>query len=141
MEKIYCKIENGFVVDRIVFGPEGIPENWPDHDKMVNEEVAQIGWYFSEGVFTPPLPPVPEFPATRLPNLEPDQFWFIVRLTNHEQELRAWIDDLDPQTRAYASSKLEFAKFYERDNEFVEMARIALGLSSEELDTLWSYAL
>lgn len=74
------------------------------------------------------------------PNLEPDQFWFIVRVSGHEQDLRDWLETLDPVTRAAASSKLEFAKYFERDHPFIEDARMALGITSEELDALWRYA-
>lgn len=73
------------------------------------------------------------------PNLEPDQFWFIVRVSGHEQDLRDWLETLDPVTRAAASSKLQFAKFFERDHPFVESAREALGIPSEQLDALWAY--
>ena len=31
----------------------------------------------------------------RLPNLEPDQFWFVVRATGHESQLRVWVASLN----------------------------------------------
>lgn len=78
------------------------------------------------------------------PNLEPDQFWFAVRLSGHEQDLLDWVESLkdnpDPLLWAAASSKLEHAKFFERDHPFVEAAREAIGMTSQELDVLWSYA-
>jgi hypothetical protein len=86
------------------------------------------------------------------PNLEPDQFWFVVRASGHHQELLDWVDkhkhptindeenpDYDPVFWAGASSKLEFAKFFERDHPLVEAAREALGISPEELDDLWRF--
>lgn len=79
----------------------------------------------------------------QVPHLEPDQFWFVVRLSGRENELLTWIDSLrdeeNPQEWAAASSKLQFAKFFERDHPFVEAAREALGMTSEELDALWAY--
>lgn len=78
------------------------------------------------------------------PNLEPDQFWFVVRLSGHEQDLLDWVSTLkdspDPLLWAAASSKLEHAKFFERDHPFVEAAREAIGMTPQELDVLWSYA-
>lgn len=82
------------------------------------------------------------------PNLEPDQFWFVVRASGHEQELRDWVASLndpgspnhDPMAWAVASAKLDFAKFFERDHPLVEAARQALGMSVEQLDDLWKYA-
>lgn len=76
------------------------------------------------------------------PHLEPDQFWFVVRVSGHEDQLTAWLDTLredDPVAWAAASSKLQFAKFFERDHPFVESAREALGIPSEQLDALWQY--
>ena len=89
----------------------------------------------------------------RLPHLEPDQFWFVVRASGHETELREWVTSLndpgteedpnplyDPMAWAVASAKLDFAKFFERDHPLVEAARVALGMTGAELDDLWRYA-
>lgn len=88
----------------------------------------------------------------QFPNLEPDEFWFIVRVTGHEQQLREWVANLnEPGTEAVpnpyysifewaqASSKIDFGKHFERDHPFVEAARMALGLEPAELDSLWAY--
>lgn len=79
----------------------------------------------------------------QFPNLEPDQFWFVVRASGYEPDLLAWVaslQDTDPVAWAAASAKLEFAKFFERDHPFVEAAREAIGMTIQELDTLWQYA-
>ena len=84
----------------------------------------------------------------RLPHLEPDQFWFVVRASGHEADLRGWVARLnepespnyDPMAWAVASAKLDFAKFFERDHPLVEAAREALGMTGAELDDLWRYA-
>ena len=91
---------------------------------------------------------LPDLNAPRLPNLEPDQFWFVVRVSGHEQVLRDWVASLndpesqnyDPMAWAVASAKLDFAKFFERDHPLVEAAREALGMSPEVLDDFWAYA-
>lgn len=88
----------------------------------------------------------------RLPNLEPDQFWFVVRATGNEQGLRDWLAALntpgtegepnplyDPMAWAVASAKLDFAKHFERDHPLVEAARQVLGITAEQLDDLWLY--
>lgn len=82
------------------------------------------------------------------PNLEPDQFWFVVRASGHEQELREWVASLndpegpnyDPMAWAVASAKLDFAKYFERDHPLVEAAREAIGLTVLQLDDLWKFA-
>lgn len=83
----------------------------------------------------------------RLLNLEPDQFWFVVRASGYEPELLAWVAAMnepesptyDPVSWAAASAKLQFAKYFERDHSFVEEARHALGMTAGELDALWAY--
>lgn len=88
----------------------------------------------------------------RLPHLEPDQFWFILRASGQEQQLLTWVASLnDPGTEAdpnpdyspvdwaQISAKLQFAKFFERDHPMIEGAVLALGLSPSELDALWQY--
>ncbi|KFL31488.1 hypothetical protein JP75_08090 [Devosia riboflavina] len=82
------------------------------------------------------------------PNLEPDQFWFVVRASGNEQELRDWVaslndpegPDYDPMAWAVASAKLDFAKFFERDHPLVEAAREALCITVDQLDDLWRFA-
>jgi hypothetical protein len=89
----------------------------------------------------------------RLPDLEPAQFWFVVRASGQEQRLRDWVASLndpgteeepnpvyDPVDWAAASSKFDFAKIFERDEPFVDAARDALGITAEQFDDLWSYA-
>lgn len=98
--------------------------------------------------YTPPGP-TPEQPRKiDFPNLEPDQFWFVVRASGYETDLLDWVGSMNnlgspnynPVSWAAASAKLEFAKFFERDHPFVEEARQAIGMSEAELDALWSYA-
>lgn len=104
------------------------------HDES-NRDYREI---ISNGGNIAPFTPPPE----TLPHLEPDQFWFVVRVSGHEDDLTAWLDTLredDPVAWAAASSKLQFAKFFERDHPFVESAREALGIPSEQLDALWAY--
>lgn len=74
------------------------------------------------------------------PNLEPDQFWGVLRATGYEQPLRDWIAAIeDPVQRAFVSAKLEFAKYFERDHPLIEEARLALGIGETELDDLWKF--
>ena len=88
------------------------------------------------------------------PNLEPDQFWFGLRVSGHEQDLRDWLANMlvntgtpeapsanyDPVAWAATTAKLDFAKYFERDHPLIEAARQALGMSAIELDDLWKYA-
>jgi len=140
---IYCKVADGVVLDRAIFETE-MPDDWPGFDQWVRDDEAQIGWVLDGGNLVPPAPEPnePLIPIPRMPNLEPDQFWFVVRVSGHDTDLTNWLStlhDTDPVAWAAASSKLEFAKFFERDHPFVEAAREALDIPSEQLDALWQY--
>lgn len=83
------------------------------------------------------------------PDLEPDQFWFVVRASGYEQELRDWVASLnnpespnyDPMVWAAASAKLDFAKFFERDHPLIEAACLAIRITPSQLDDLWKFAI
>lgn len=66
--RIYCEIQNGVVVNRVLFDASGIPANWPNGAAFVENETAQIGWSYAGGVFSPPPapPPLPPPPPSFL---------------------------------------------------------------------------
>lgn len=70
---IYCRIENGQVVDRATFdGP--MPDGWGTAgDVWVASEDAQIGWSFANNTFTAPLEPEP--PPVDLTKYAADKRW------------------------------------------------------------------
>lgn len=83
----------------------------------------------------------------QFPNLEPDAFWFVMRASGYEPALLAWVDAMNdvesptynPVAWAEASAKLQFARWFERDHPFIEAARVAIGMTVEELDALWAF--
>lgn len=79
-------------------------------------------------------------PLRALPNLEPDQFWGILRATGYEQAVHNWVASIeDPMHRGFVSAKLEYAKYFERNHPMIEAARVAIGMSAQELDQLWAW--
>jgi len=60
---IYCRVEDGVVVDRAVFDAE-IPNDWPDRKYWVRNDDAQIGWAYLEGIFSEPHRVEPNKPTT-----------------------------------------------------------------------------
>lgn len=119
---------------------------WTIPDDPTNTYRQLVAAWEAEGNTIPPY--VAPAPAPRLPNLFPDQFWFGLRVTGHEADIRSWIDSFndpespnyDPVAWAAASAKLEYAGYFERDHSLVEAARLHLGLTVQELDDLWTYA-
>lgn len=82
------------------------------------------------------------------PNLHPEQFWFGLRAAGYEDDVRAWVatlndpesPDYDPVGWAWASSKLEFATFFERDDIIILILQENLNIPSREFDLLWKFA-
>lgn len=77
----YCQIDNGVVVNCAVFD-ESMPDDWPDKDSWVQDDEAQIGWLYADGIFSAPpsnLEPLPPPP----PSIE------TVVLYDHERRIRA----------------------------------------------------
>lgn len=134
---VYANAEHTLVIGTDEFGnSETVPT---DHTVFRCPEHGPIGFLASGGVIADYINPT----YSKFPNLEPDQFWFVVRVSGYEPDLKAWVaslQDTDTLSWAAASAKLEFAKFFERDHPFVEAAREAIGMTPEELDALWSYA-
>lgn len=56
MERIYCKIVEDTVTDRVVFDGS-MPKNWPEFALWRHDDNAQIGWLFVNGELIPPEEP------------------------------------------------------------------------------------
>ena len=112
-------------------------EHWTDERVSTYRDAAR-----------PVAPSEADLRRVQFPNLEPDRFWFAVRLGGYEQQLRDWVaslndpesPDYDPLAWAVASAKLDFAKHFERDHPLVAAAADALGITELELDQLWQVA-
>ena len=100
--------------------------------EMTSEEVAV--WEEEQAAYVLPV-------TSPFTPLQPYQFWTAVRATNHEADLLTWVANLqDPLEKASASSMLEFSLEYRREHPFIGIAGQVLGMTAEELDTLWLWA-
>lgn len=79
----------------------------------------------------PPPPP---------PTLLPYQFRAMLKLSGKEAQLMAVLDALTEPAKTVALAKLEYSLKFHRDNDLVEQARQAMGLTTEALDKLWLQA-
>lgn len=75
-----------------------------------------------------------------LPALEPYQFRAMLKLSGKDQQLAAVLDGLPEPAKTVALAKLEYSLKFHRDNDLVEQARQAMGLTTEALDKLWQQA-
>lgn len=78
--------------------------------------------------------------APPLAALEPYQFRAMLKLSGKEQQLMAVLDALTEPAKTVALAKLEYSLKFHRDNDLVEQARQAMGLTAEALDKLWQQA-
>lgn len=132
----YIKLENNVVIQKQPYFEKGFLE-------VLGQDIV-CGMILENGIFK--IPETEE--DTSFPNLQPDQFWFALRMSGYESDLLNWIATFnDPEHEnynvhswAFISSRLEKATFFERDNDLIKEAQLALGMSDTELDTIWSYA-
>jgi len=61
--KNYAHVADGVVDNVALFNDEGPPPDWPDFANWHQSDVAQIGWTYTGGEFSPPPPPPPSPPA------------------------------------------------------------------------------
>lgn len=78
--------------------------------------------------------------AQPLPDLQPYQFWAMLEMSGYKDDLDAFVSALDGQDKIVARAKLDRALSFRRDNELVEAARAAIGISADDLDALWLQA-
>ncbi len=78
--------------------------------------------------------------APALPELKPYQFRAMLKLSGKEQQLMAVLDALTEPAKTVALAKLEYSLQFHRDNDLVEQARQAMGLTTDALDKLWQQA-
>lgn len=92
-------------------------------------------WQDGQAVeYTPPvvLPPPPD--------LLPYQFRAMLALSGKQAALDAYIASLPDPQKTIAQAKFDYSLSFRRDNDLVESARQALGLTNDQLDVLWARA-
>lgn len=116
----YVSRKDGAVSGLFLNPQEGYAEEWLDEDDA--EVVA----------FRSPVPGAPD--------LLPYQFRAMLELSGYKDDLDAYVDGLEGLEKIVARAKLDSALSFRRDNELVEAARVAIGISTEDLDALWLQA-
>lgn len=117
---IYAHVLNGFVVNRILWDGQGPA---PIDGQLIPEEQA-------EGLPSPPLPPphVPEsVPAHHLRRA--------LRAAGMLAAVKSYMDALPDDDEMRES--WEYAPYFRRDAVGIEAARVALGLTSAQVDALF----
>lgn len=122
--------EDGFIEATI----DGVLMTVPD--TMTNRHRRMIAEWEAEGNTIPPYVP----PEPSLPDLAPYQFRAMLKLSGKQDDLYAFIEAMPEPEKTVAQAKLEYSLVFKRDNDLVEAARQAMGLSPEELDDLWLQA-
>lgn len=150
---IYAKIENGVITERLVF-TDPMPVDYPEYEKFVHEEVAQIGWSYSDGVFTPPPPPPNNVPPVT--TISDRQFAHALKLMDiitHDEAmafvqtgtipvvLASFVSAIPDQSqREDAELLLAGATEFRRHHPATAALAAGLGWTSEQVDELWATA-
>jgi hypothetical protein len=79
-------------------------------------------------------------PPEPLPALAPYQFRSMLALSGKAAQLDSFMDGLTDPAKTIAKAKLEYSLAFHRDNDLIDQARQAMGLSNSELDALWEQA-
>src|SRR5690606_28836038 len=87
--------------------------------------------------------PEPPLPAPATPSLTARQLRLGLVLNGFTlDQVTATIDAIpDEQDRAVAKIEWEYASQFERDHHLIAQVGAALGLSTEQIDTMWQQAL
>lgn len=142
---IYCKIENGAVVNRASFAGS-MPDGWAEPGAVwIADEAAQIGWaYDGKDFVPPPKPPEPPPPYT---DINRSAFLFMMnKIGITEAAVEALIDKMPDGTPEQADAKtLALIVFrnqqtFARGNQLLQMLTAAAGLTSEAVDAAWRAA-
>lgn len=125
---IYVIVEDNKVINRVV-SDEALEPNWYQNDE------AQIGWLYEEGVFTPP-------PEEIIPIVVPESITARqARLVLHSKGLlnsvEPSIESLPEPERTNAKIEWEYATTLHRNNPFITVLGNALGLTETEIDELF----
>lgn len=132
---LYCKVENGLVVNRAVFDG-AIPSGWAEPgDVWIPSDAAQIGWAYGGGKFSEPKS-APEAIAIHVP----------VMVTLYQgraaligaglfNQVKAAVEAQGQDSLAYQA--FEYANHWYRDSPFIAQLAQGLGLSDSQIDALF----
>ena len=149
---IYCRIEDGVVVNRMVVGDEGLPDDWQDASAWVSNEEAQIGWLYDGGKFSPPAEkPTSDVPL--VPDIISDWRFFqqlavagmitqtealeAVKTGDIPAAMEAFINTLPADQQFSARMVLCGATQFSRSHPLVAEFAAANGMTSDQVDDLW----
>lgn len=79
-------------------------------------------------------------PIVEMPVLQPYHFFAMLEISGKKAVLDAFIDALPAPQNIVARAKLDRSLAFHRDNDLVLAAQQALGLTTEQLDALWTQA-
>ena len=109
-----------------------------EHDIAIFDDVAKT--WTVESTLPEVITPEPVEPDPLRP-LAPYQFWGVLKASGYEQPIRDYVAAIvDVTERSIAEAMLEYSLEFRRDHPLIEAARVAINLTTEELDTLWTTA-
>lgn len=135
MTTIAYEIDNKIVTETFVEAAGNINFPYIIIDKNVPTEPIE-SWYIENGEIKIDQQKLIEFNRKNMPTLSPVEF--DIKLDQYE--LYDAVQDLIKSNRQL-SIAYNRATFFSRTDPFIESARIALGLTDEQVDAMWEQAL
>lgn len=105
-----------------------------DGAEMSNQLVAWLSAHEGAIVIAPYSAPVV------YPDLLPYQFRAMLSISGNTDKLNNYIAGLVSPAKDIAQAKLDYSLSFQRDNDLVLQAQTALGLTDDQLNTLWLQA-
>lgn len=143
MEKGFYHPEQGYW-QTISEPDDGVLASYPEGTVEVPlKPGADYEWLNEEWAYVAPPVPTPEEIRAALPSLTARQLRLgLVSGGFVLTQVDTAIDAIpDPQAKAVAEIEWEYASQFERDHPLIEQVGTALGLSPEQIDTMWQAAL
>ena len=114
--------------------PSGVDYFIVNADELPNE--PQESWYIEDGEIKIDQQKLVEFKRQNMPTLSPIEFDIKLNNNGLYDAVQELIKDNFEMRIAYNR-----ATFFSRTSSFVDQARIALGLTDEQVDTMWEQAI
>lgn len=125
---------NGNVVENII---EAVPAfTLPGRSLVLATANANIGFTYSEGIFTAPAGPTVEELRAALPQITPRQLRLtLLTLGIHEADL-----DMKLVSDPAGMVEWKYATYFKRSHPLVESLGALFSITAEQIDSLWAWA-
>lgn len=133
MIKIACKLNDVWVVGLFLSKEHINTQDYIDINNMETPNAPPETWELREGLFVVNQERLAQFNRTQMPTLSPIEFDIKLNNAGLYDAVQELIKDKFELRIAYTR-----AIFFSRTDPFIEQAQLALGLTDEQVDAMWT---